>query len=321
MHILLTNDDGPPNPVSSPYISAFIDELRTLNHEVSVVLPSTQRSWIGKAHLLPPSRYTLPGQERPHPNEVISELCTPTYFDPETGTVHDYPPEGKEYWVLVPGAPLGLFHHKELFPFKTSSKIDLVLSGPNHGRNTTAAFALSSGTLGGALEAAISGVKAIAISFAFFTKTEPEQLVREASAHALRIVEKLYGSWSPPLQSKGSRLSDGRPDPDAAQNPDVFTINVPLVEGVSQNPVKWTWMLDNKWPDGSLYSLAPSPPDEHKPPSFKWSPSFGTIWQAVEESPPGNDGRAIKEGFTSVGCLKAKYEEIFGGSYSGDFKL
>jgi tubulin--tyrosine ligase len=45
--------------------------------------------------------------------------------------------------------------------------VDLVLSGPNFGRNTTAIFALSSGTIGGALEGAVCGKKAIALSYAF----------------------------------------------------------------------------------------------------------------------------------------------------------
>ena len=331
----LTNDDGPPNPVSSPYIYAFIDVLRSFNHEISVVLPTTQRSWIGKAHLLPPATYPLPGQERPHPNEAISDLCTPTYYDHTTETVHERPPAHGEYWVLVPGAPatctqLGLFHHHELFPHKASSKIDLVLSGPNHGRNTTAAFALSSGTLGGALEAAISGVKAIAISFAFFTKQEMDDIVREASAHACRIVEKLCEDWAGPQQTGASRSQDGRQKPDVERIPDVFTINVPLVGNVRNNPTKWTWMLDNKWPDGSLYAAVAKEESEavrrgaadKPPPSFKWSPSFGSIWKAVEESPPGNDGKAIREGCTSISALKASYQDLYGkGHFSGEFKL
>lgn len=80
-----------------------------------------------------------------------------------------------DYYVLIPGTPatctqLGLFHHDVLFPDFTAgtgtsnsdvshSPIDLVLSGPNYGRNTTAAFALSSGTIGGAMEGAICGVR------------------------------------------------------------------------------------------------------------------------------------------------------------------
>lgn len=102
-----------------------------------------------------------------------------------------------DYYVLVPGTPatcaqLGLFHHDLLFPDfspgtntpNTNAKhspIDLILSGPNYGRNTTAAFALSSGTIGGAMEGAVCGIRAIALSFAFFTYA----IIPESTALAL----------------------------------------------------------------------------------------------------------------------------------------
>lgn len=50
----------------------------------------------------------------------------------------------------------------------TSKPFDLVLSGPNFGRNTGLAFCLSSGTLGAALAGALSGVKSIAVSYGHF---------------------------------------------------------------------------------------------------------------------------------------------------------
>lgn len=187
------------------------------SHTVSVVLPTTQRSWIGKAHLLPPSHF--PGDEKTrNKNEDVTDVIKPRYYDPASeeifdslaqlrlarsdnqkintnndgtlldGTIENDPRERKawpDYWVLVPGTPsmcvqLGLFHHDLLFPDFTDgtntpntnashSPIDLVLSGPNYGRNTTAAFALSSGTIGGAMEGAVCGIRAIALSFAFFT--------------------------------------------------------------------------------------------------------------------------------------------------------
>jgi tubulin--tyrosine ligase len=48
----VTNDDGPPSNESSPYILAFVRTLEEAGHEVSVILPSEQRSWIGKAHII-----------------------------------------------------------------------------------------------------------------------------------------------------------------------------------------------------------------------------------------------------------------------------
>ena len=74
--------------------------------------------------------------------------------------------------LLVDSTPasciqIGLFHY-----FQERGPIDLVISGPNYGRNTTAVFALSSGTLGGALEAAVCGKRAIAVSYAFFDRKD-----------------------------------------------------------------------------------------------------------------------------------------------------
>lgn len=327
------------------------------NHTVSVVLPSTQRSWIGKAHLLPPSVYPVTGsqqqQQQPAPrttNEAISDDIIPTYYDPSTATTHPHPPTSptQPYYVLIPGTPatcaqLGLFHHATLFPHNRNGPVDLVVSGPNHGRNTTAAFALSSGTLGGALEAAICGVRAVAISFAFTTRKEPEELVAEASALSVRVVERLARDWAGEL--------GGVP------GPDLYTVNVPLVEGVGGRPARWTWMLDNKWSKGSLYKVvdkaggdggsegkdraALDSVDEMKrrgdgqggsngadqtaaatAPSFKWAPTFADVWSTVLESAEGNDGLTVKDGFASVTPLRANFEGLYGkGGFHGDMKL
>lgn len=138
----------------------------------------------------------------------MTDIIQPLYFDPTTEEIYDSLAELRlsradneealtreisapshlawpDYYVLVPGTPatcaqLGLFHHDLLFPDfspgtntpNTDAKhspIDLILSGPNYGRNTTAAFALSSGTIGGAMEGAVCGIRSIALSFAFFT--------------------------------------------------------------------------------------------------------------------------------------------------------
>ena len=345
----MTNDDGPPNQHSSPYIATFVKILRSppFSHKVSVVLPSTQRSWIGKAHLLPASLYPLAGQQPKAKNEDIEDVITPTYYNPSSGEVLDALPhsnasvkgninsvdlEEDDYWVLIPGTPatcvqLGLFHHNLLFPplsalsnyppqstsTTTNTPIDLIISGPNHGRNTTAAFALSSGTLGGALEGAVCGVRAIALSFAFFTRQESDEIIDEACAHSARIVERLWKEWE-------------------TQNmenvPDLYTINVPLVAGIAREPVRWTWILDNKWNSGSLYKTIEVGTDKQSevsqagPPSFKWGPTFGDIWKTVEQSRSGNDGLTIREGCTSVTPMMANYHVLHGqGGFQGDLKL
>jgi len=293
--------------------------------------------------------YPVAGQQTTKPkNEDISDDIVPTYFNPTDGTTHASPPTdpSQEYYVLVPGTPatcaqLGIFHYNTLFPHNTKGPVDLVISGPNHGRNTSAAFALSSGTLCGALEAAICGVRAVAISFAFTTRKETDELVAEGSALSVKIVEKLVTDWT-------GGITDSPPD--------VYTINVPLVEGVGKHPVKWTWMLDNKWSKGSLYKAVEKNDDaaedkaaldsvdkmrskgdgdgsrgtegeaKRKQPttglSFKWSPTFGDMWSTIQNSADGNDGRTVMEGATSVVPIRANFEGLYGrGRFTGEMKL
>jgi len=291
---------------------------------VSVCLPHAQRSWIGKAH-------------------IIGQTVKPTYFRPGTlhtddGTTHSRPlPAGHketEEWILVDGTPascvqIGLYHF-----FKDRGPIDLVVSGPNYGRNSTAVFSLSSGTLGGALEAAVCRRKAIALSYAFFNRNHDPEIIRGASALSVKLIEYLYKNWG-----KG-----------AEGGVDLYSVNVPLVEGVEQKKVYWTKMLQNYWNEGSCFSEVDdegnSPEEEeekireseesksgnkeaerdtsvkgvaglkleeekgvtrHTHKHFKWAPRFTDVYKSVEEAGPGNDGWVVKEGLTSVTPLKANF--------------
>jgi tubulin--tyrosine ligase len=246
----------------------------------------------------------------------------PTYFRPGTlhhdnGTVHPLPrgsnsedEEDGDEWVLIDSTPascvqIGLYHY-----FQERGPIDLVVSGPNYGRNSTALFALSSGTIGGALEAAVCGKKAIALSFAFSSRNHDPVIIAEASRHSVRLIQYLYDNW--------------------ADGVDLYTINVPLEPGVSENKVLYTYMLDNRWSSGSCFDaidaeMSGEDPGlqeqqlrergeggqvavngseilkkksrlQHK--HFKWVPKFSDVYRSVEEGPPGNDGWAVKEGMT-----------------------
>lgn len=166
------------------------------------------------------------------------------------------------------------------------------------------------------------GVRGIALSFAFFTRKEGPELVRQACEHGARIVERLCADWkAPALEPRGEGSS-------AEDVPDLFSVNVPLVEGVGERPVRWTWMLDNKWPTGSLYKeldagdAGGKGPETGKAPSFRWAPSFADMWRIVDESPAGNDGLTVRNGETSVTPLRANFMELYGrGEYTGEFKL
>jgi tubulin--tyrosine ligase len=251
---------------------------------------------------------------------MIGASIKPTYFRPgtlhqEDGTTHHLPrgsdgesDDGGDEWILIDSTPascvqIGLYHY-----FEERGPIDLVVSGPNYGRNTTALFALSSGTIGGAMEGAVCGKRSIALSYAFSSRNHDPVVIAEASTHSVKLIEYLYANWS-----------DGV---------DLYSVNVPLEPGVSQNKILYTDMLLNKWSSGSCFQVAdpaavddpeldeqrlriasettgekPAPASEpiktrfqHK--HFKWAPSLQDVYRSVEENAPGNDGWAVKEQMT-----------------------
>lgn len=288
--------------------------LQSAGHTVSVVLPHTQRSWIGKAH-------------------IVGQTVRPTYFRPgplrrddstgalsNTGVTSSRPlPAGRtdEEWILVDSTPascvqIGLHHY-----FKERGPVELVISGPNYGRNSTAVFSLSSGTVGGALEAAVCGVRAIALSYAFFDRNHDPDVIAGASRMSVKVVEYLWANWGKDVH--------------------LYSVNVPLIQDVEKTKVLWTYMLQNKWTSGSCFQEMEVPdsedegPDEaeveirsaeeeegrrgsmkfdeetatngsktehvrYKHKHFKWAPRFKDVYQSVDESEPGNDGWAVKEG-------------------------
>jgi tubulin--tyrosine ligase len=253
---------------------------------------------------------------------MVGQSIKPSYYRPypaieadhshvDKGTTAKEPlPEHSkdEEWVLVDSTPascvqIGLYHY-----FKDRGPIDLVVSGPNYGRNTTAAFALSSGTLGGALEAAVCGVRAIALSYAFDSRNHDSEIIQGASRMSLRVIENLAKNWNDDVH--------------------VYSVNVPLVKGVESTKVLWTEMLQNTWKSGSCFAQEDAPVDEADRPvedemriregetdepkptptassqhiryqhkQFRWAPNFKDVYDSVEKSAPGNDGWAVKEGY------------------------
>ncbi|KAJ9618882.1 hypothetical protein H2203_008698 [Taxawa tesnikishii (nom. ined.)] len=297
MHILVTNDDGPPSEQSSPYVLPFVRTLEAAGHTVSVILPHTQRSWIGKAHIVGQdvsAHYYFP--DKTHPAGPSSS--------PET--------EDKLPWVLVNSTPascsqLGLFH-----VFKDRPPVDLVISGPNYGRNTTAVFALSSGTLGAALEASVCGYKSIALSFAFFDRENDPQVVAGSCRQSVKVIEWLakHGEWD-----------DGR----------VFSVNVPNSWGSKscfeemprtvEDPETEEAELrrQESQEDSSGNRTGGGKDEKWKPHHFKWAPKFQGVHDSVFKAGPGSDGWAVKEGQTSVTALRANFMHIDG--FAGDIKL
>lgn len=127
MHILVTNDDG----IGAPGLVALADAMASLG-EVTVVVPDRERSWVGKAI----TRF-----------EPVT-VTTVERRGLEMFTVSGYPADAVQLGIHALGGPAP----------------DLVISGINMGYNHGAGFLMSSGTVGAAVEAWISGIPAVAVS-------------------------------------------------------------------------------------------------------------------------------------------------------------
>ncbi|GAA5976820.1 hypothetical protein JCM11641_000880 [Rhodosporidiobolus odoratus] len=242
LRVLITNDDGTPTPETghSPFVYPFakglIDELGA---EVRVVVPGSQKSWVGKAYLI--------GQE------VTGQYYYPAGADGTKGETRSLPKtpaerkEGDMEMVLLDGTPATCANIALHNLFKADA-FDVVISGPNFGRNTSTAFALSSGTLGAALSASLSGAKAIAVSFGLMEgyKPPPKEVVDAAIKLAAQVVQRLVAEgWK-----------------DGEEKVDVYSINVPLLPEIVTSPkVRWTTMAQSGY--GALFrstSFNTSPP-------------------------------------------------------------
>lgn len=338
----LTNDDGPPNDDTSPYIHYFVEALRKYTDwDISVVLPNTQRSWIGKAHMIGQSltaSYVYPGK--------IGETYEGPYYQPKANSEN-------EEWILLDGTPASCanvgIHH--LNPNK--GPVDLVLSGPNYGRNSTALYIMSSGTIGAAMEGALCGVKSIGVSFAHEDRDIVPPRITEGCKIAAKLMKHLWDNWDKEAQ--------------------LYSVNIPLTDSLQEGETKifYTHILENTW--GAVFepweeyekrealksesTVSLDVNDEvaavatvgkqqsHRPSiggerpqnilptyelnsqgikrnkalkQFKWHPDFDAVEQSVQGSEPGNDGLTVEEGNISVTPLRAVFRDL---PIKGEIKL
>ena len=158
MHILLVNDDG----VFAPGIHALAEVFSRAGHRVSVCAPDRERS-------------------------AASHSAT---FTPIHAAAVDFPFAARAW--AVDGTPcdcasLGLFLAKEDAP------VDMVVSGVNRGMNLGGACVYS-GTVGAALEAAMCGAQALAVSLCIDPgKKGADEIYEPAARLALRVAEWMPG--------------------------------------------------------------------------------------------------------------------------------
>ncbi|OJJ70562.1 hypothetical protein ASPBRDRAFT_624956 [Aspergillus brasiliensis CBS 101740] len=325
MHILVVNDDGPPSRRLSPYIEPLVTALECAGHRISVAIPAASRSWIGKAHLIEASltaTYVPPAAFR-------GDGTWDETFQQDTDDNNNN--NDKDWVIITNGTPascvqLGLHN---LFPDR--DPIDLVISGPNHGRNASTIYNLSSGTVGGALEAATCGKRGIAISFG--SKDEqPLDIIHAAARLATRVVNHLIQNWDDQVE--------------------LYNVNVPMRLDVESRPVMWTRTYPYYWARGYLYSevsgekAAPVGVNGHgangveekdeeqltngttsstsktatpkseggglKKRNFAWAAELSDMKKALQESPEGTDAHTVLSGCTSVTALRANFWHVPG---------
>jgi len=165
------------------------------------------------------------------------------------------------------------------------------------------------------MEGALSGVKAIALSYAFFTRDNDPEIVGSASELSVRLIAHLYDNWP-------------------ADKVDLYSINVPLVANLDQAKILYTDILANTW--GSCFEASDvDAVDENvveaedreqrqlktnkRESRWRWKPSFQRVYQSVQDSQPGNDGHAIQHGNVSVTPLKANFQGV--DSIKGEIHL
>ncbi|QWU89196.1 hypothetical protein CA3LBN_003519 [Candidozyma haemuli] len=283
MHILLTNDDGPPDDNTSPYIKYFLDEVqRSTDWKVTIVIPNQQRSWIGKAHfagrVLEVSYiYTLPSTES-H-NEGINS------FEGPFAERHQSLRQTHQEWHLVNSTPaacadLGLHHltsHDE--------PIDLVISGPNYGKNSGNLYILGSGTVGAAMEAVTHGAKAIALSYEFRSQAKDHNQLKEAAKLSLKIARKLHENLTKNFEV------------------DLYSVNIPLVPSLDTNntSVMYAPIQNNSWK--SIYASLGNG-------RFGWAPDFKQVYKDGLVDAKHSDNRVLLNDNVSVTPLKAAFQAV-----------
>jgi len=196
---------------------------------------------------------------------------------------------------------------------------------------STAAFALSSGTIGAALSSSLSNIRSIAISYGIVYHPTPVSFLEPAHALGCRLAQHLWSNWG----EDEAGLRDGEVD--------LYSINIPLVEGLlSKEGLKicWTTMWRNSYgqlfkkvagPDpreqrGTIGSVGPDPlldgsMTAQNDPSvvvqkrsmeliFKFEPDIaGLITPTLDTLPLGSDAWAIHQGWVSVTPLRASFGE------------
>lgn len=137
MRFLVTNDDG----IDSVFLRELAAALLVAGHDIFIVAPRHEQSWIGAAK----SR-----NRAVHSSPIDKDFGCPTWV--VDGTPSDCVNIALSHLLPVPAG------------VAAREPIDGVISGINVGLNASLGFIIASGTIAGAWEGALHGLPAIAFS-------------------------------------------------------------------------------------------------------------------------------------------------------------
>ena len=244
MRILITNDDG-INAPGLGVLEAIAQEIAGPDGEVWTVAPAFEQSGVG--HCI---SYT-------HPTMIM-----------ELGP-RRFAAEGSPADCVLAG----------LHDVMNGNGPDLVLSGVNRGNNS-AENTLYSGTIGGAMEAALQGIPAMALSQYYGPANRDLDNPFEASArHGKQVIERIIAAT--PKDQPGYQL--------------FYNVNVPPVAAAD---VKGTRITTQGYRRETKHSVAPFESPTGR--MFMWVRGGA---QAVDTG-EGTDVKANVDGFISVTPLQ-----------------
>ncbi|KAJ5068049.1 5'-nucleotidase sure [Anaeramoeba ignava] len=271
LNIFITNDDG----YESPTIATFIRALLSKNHKVYCCLPDQNWSWSTK--IIKSKKTTA--------KKIRYKLSPNSFY---------------EIWI-VNGPPANCVQIGLLHLFK-NIKFDLVISGPNTGSNY-GTFALSSGTIGAAIEACNLGFRSVALSyhtpnFDDFDdmNAELESKLFPTAKTSLSAIEQIFLQW--PLNQENV----------------FFNVNIPVHS--KENPISVYYCVPFNQTYGSLFEENNSENFENEHSSFPqklidsnqnevektFDFSFDKNWvfPPLDEIPPKSDLYGLLTGYGTV---------------------
>ncbi len=190
MHFLVTNDDG----IHSLFLKELVSALRAAGHQLAVVAPKTEQSWIGAA------------KSRNRPVHACTADCG---LDCPTWIVDGTP---SDCINIALGHLLTNQHSSDARESRgvLTEPIDGVLSGINVGMNASLGFVIASGTIAGAWEGALHGLPAIAFSQDLTAEIYDRlkeaggvpdapllKIVKASAQHAARLAPELVAATPP----------------------------------------------------------------------------------------------------------------------------